>query len=117
MSESERREWDEEQKVERHHSLHNHSRYNIWVYNLFNPTRSFFLQRLDRAWYDMDSGQDETHNPFSNVSDDYVAQKEEAIAKKQFKRISAQQRQINKVSSIFLLQAMFSGWSTFRKHG
>ena len=45
----------------------------------------------------MDSGQDETHNPFSNVSDEYVAQKEEAIAKKQFKRISAQQRQINKV--------------------
>ncbi|XP_028392273.1 pre-mRNA-splicing factor ATP-dependent RNA helicase PRP16-like [Dendronephthya gigantea] len=66
MSETERREWDEEQK------------------------------RLDRAWYDMDSGQDETHNPFSNISDEYVAQKEEAIAKKQFKRISAQQRQINK---------------------
>ena len=49
----------------------------------------------------MDSGQDETHNPFSNVSDEYVAQKEEAIAKKQFKRISAQQRQINKVFKHF----------------
>jgi hypothetical protein len=45
----------------------------------------------------MDRGQDETHNPFSNVSEEYVTQKEEAIAKKQFKRISAQQRQINKV--------------------
>ena len=66
-------------------------------YDAANLTISSYFQRLDRAWYDMDSGQDETHNPFSNVSDEYVAQKEEAIAKKQFKRISAQQRQINKV--------------------
>lgn len=45
----------------------------------------------------MDSGQDETHNPFANVSETYVKQKEEALSKKQIKRISAQQRQINKV--------------------
>ena len=75
-------------------------------------------QRLDRAWYDMDSGQDETHNPFANVSDDYVAQKEDAIAKKQFKRISAQQRQINKVCyNALLLQTIFPSLSGFRKHG
>lgn len=65
ISNSERKEWNEEQK------------------------------RLDRAWYDMDRGQDETHNPFADVSETYVKQKEEALSKKQIKRISAHQRQIN----------------------
>ena len=30
------------------------------------------LQRLDRAWYDMDSGYDETQNPFADVSEEYT---------------------------------------------
>ena len=56
-----------------------------------------FSQRLDRAWYDMDSGYDETHNPFADVSEEYTKKKEENMAKKAVKRMSAQQRQINKV--------------------
>ena len=56
-----------------------------------------FSQRLDRAWYDMDSGYDETQNPFADVSDEYTKKKEESMAKKAVKRMSAQQRQINKV--------------------
>ena len=66
-----------------------------------NMTKSellyIILQRLDRAWYDMDSGYDETHNPFADVSDEYTKKKEEKMAKKAVKKMSAQQRQINKV--------------------
>lgn len=60
------------------------------------------LQRLDRAWYDMDSGYDETQNPFADVSEEYTKKKEENMAKKAVKRMSAQQRQINKVNAIVL---------------
>ena len=45
----------------------------------------------------MDSGYDETHNPFADVSEEYTKKKEENVAKKAVKRMSAQQRQINKV--------------------
>ena len=45
----------------------------------------------------MDSGYDETQNPFADVSDEYTKKKEESMAKKAVKRMSAQQRQINKV--------------------
>ena len=58
------------------------------------------FQRLDRAWYDMDSGYDETKNPFANVSEEYTKTKEENLIKKATKRMSAQQRQINKVSHL-----------------
>lgn len=63
----------------------------------------------------MDSGQDENHNPFSNVSDEYVAQKEEAIAKKQFKRMSAQQRQINKVNKNILCHPLLTSQLVFHR--
>ena len=45
----------------------------------------------------MDSGYDETQNPFADVSEEYTKKKEESMAKKAVKRMSAQQRQINKV--------------------
>ena len=45
----------------------------------------------------MDSGYDETHNPFADVSEEYTKKKEENMAKKAVKRMYAQQRQINKV--------------------
>lgn len=45
----------------------------------------------------MDSGYDETQNPFADVSDEYTKKKEENMVKKAVKRMSAQQRQINKV--------------------
>ena len=40
----------------------------------------------------MDSGYDETHNPFADVSEEYTKKKEENMAKKAVKRMSAQQR-------------------------
>ena len=58
------------------------------------------FQRLDRAWYDMDSGYDEKKNPFADVSEEYTKTKEENLIKKATKRMSAQQRQINKVSHL-----------------
>ena len=33
-------------------------------------------KRLDREWYGMDEGQDEYHNAFSNIPEEYVKQKE-----------------------------------------
>ena len=48
----------------------------------------------------MDSGYDETKNPFANVSEEYTKTKEENLIKKATKRMSAQQRQINKVSHL-----------------
>ena len=60
----------------------------------------FFVQRLDRAWYDYDGGYDETNNPFANLPEEYTKKKEEQLAKHAKKRMSAQQRQINKVREI-----------------
>ena len=55
------------------------------------------MQRLDRAWYDFDGGYDETNNPFANIPEEYTRKKEEKLTKSTVKRMSAQQRQINKV--------------------
>lgn len=53
-------------------------------------------QRLDREWYSIDEGYDETHNPFSSVPEEYTKKKEEALEQRKIKKVSAQQRQINK---------------------
>ena len=58
-------------------------------------------KRLDREWYGMDEGYDESHNPFADTSDEYTKRKEEELEKKKKKRMSAQQRQINKVYRTF----------------
>ena len=58
------------------------------------------LQKLDRAWYDFDGGYDETNNPFADIPEEYTKKKEEQMAKHAVKRMSAQQRQINKVHSL-----------------
>lgn len=57
-------------------------------------------KRLDREWYDMDEGYDDESNPFSGTSQAYTKKKEEEMEMKKKKRMSAQQRQINKVSGI-----------------
>ncbi len=49
-------------------------------------------------WYDFDGGYDETNNPFANIPEEYTKKKEEQMTKHVVKRISAHQRQINKVS-------------------
>lgn len=56
--------------------------------------------RLDRQWYNLDEGVDETNNPFSDVSESYAKKKEQQLAQSKKKRMSAQQRQINKVRRI-----------------
>ncbi|XP_070574858.1 pre-mRNA-splicing factor ATP-dependent RNA helicase PRP16-like [Ptychodera flava] len=53
-------------------------------------------KRLDRQWYGMDEGYDDQNNPFAAMSDEYTKKKEEEMQRKVVKRISAQQRQINK---------------------
>ena len=59
----------------------------------------------------MDSGYDETQNPFADVSEEYTKKKEETMAKKAVKRMSAQQRQINKVILRHSLQQLL--WLLF----
>jgi pre-mRNA-splicing factor ATP-dependent RNA helicase DHX38/PRP16 len=56
-------------------------------------------KRLDREWYQMDEGYDEAQNPFAGVSENYTKKREEQLEQKKNKRMSAQQRQINKVSN------------------
>ena len=55
------------------------------------------FQRLDRAWYDLDGGYDDTNNPFASIPEEYTKKKEEQLVKHAVKRMSAHQRQINKV--------------------
>lgn len=57
--------------------------------------------RLDREWYSMDEGYDDENNPFSGASADYLKKREEQIEMKKRKRISAQQRQINKDNELW----------------
>lgn len=54
--------------------------------------------RLDREWYALDEGADQANNPFSNVSEEYARKKEQQLEQRKKKRMSAQQRQINKVN-------------------
>ena len=57
---------------------------------------------MDRAWYDLDEGFDERDNPFANMAEEYIQKKEEQLAKHTVKKISARQRQVNKVCLFFL---------------
>ena len=63
---------------------------------------SVVLQKLDRAWYDFDGGYDDRNNPFADIPEEYTKKKEEQMAKHAVKRMSAQQRQINKVRDLSL---------------
>lgn len=60
-------------------------------------------QKLDREWYMMDEGQDEQNNVFSNISEEYTKKKEQQLITNSKKRMSAQQRQINKVRTTELI--------------
>lgn len=62
--------------------------------------------RLDREWYALDEGADQANNPFSNVSEEYARKKEQQLEQRKKKRMSAQQRQINKVNQICLIIAL-----------
>lgn len=56
-------------------------------------------KRLDRQWYDMDQGYDETNNPFSDVSTEYEQKKTEKVERN--KKMSAKQRQIIKDNELW----------------
>ncbi|XP_034251068.1 pre-mRNA-splicing factor ATP-dependent RNA helicase PRP16 [Thrips palmi] len=58
-------------------------------------------KRLDREWYNIDDGFDDTQNPFSNLSEEYTKKKEEQLEQRKKKRMSAQQRQINKDNELW----------------
>lgn len=57
--------------------------------------------RLDREWYALDEGADDTNNPFSNISEEYARKKEQQLEQRKKKRLSAQQRQINKDNELW----------------
>lgn len=57
--------------------------------------------RLDREWYSMDEGYDDENNPFLGANAEYLKKREEQIELKKRKRISAQQRQINKDNELW----------------
>lgn len=58
-------------------------------------------KRIDREWYNMDEGYDDENNPFASVSDEYTKKKEEQLEQRKKKRLSAQQRQINKDNELW----------------
>ncbi|KAF4522429.1 hypothetical protein B566_EDAN012329 [Ephemera danica] len=58
-------------------------------------------KRLDREWYQMDEGYDEVQNPFAGVSEDYTKKREDQLEQRKNKRMSAQQRQINKDNDLW----------------
>lgn len=73
-------------------------------------------KRLDREWYNIDEGYDEEHNPFSGISEEYTKKKEEQIEQRKKKRLSAQQRQINKDNELWERNRMLtSGQYIFTK--
>lgn len=55
-------------------------------------------QRLDREWYALDDGE---NNAFANVSEEYTRKKEMELEARRQKRLSAQQRQINKDNELW----------------
>ena len=59
-------------------------------------------KRVDRQWYSLDEGYDESHNPFSGLSDEYTKRKEQELEQKRKKKISARTRQIQKVSLLIM---------------
>lgn len=71
-------------------------------------------KRIDREWYNMDEGYDDEHNPFASVSDEYTKKKEEQLEQRKKKRLSAQQRQINKDNELWERNRMLTSgkcWS------
>ncbi|XP_055615824.1 pre-mRNA-splicing factor ATP-dependent RNA helicase PRP16 isoform X2 [Toxorhynchites rutilus septentrionalis] len=57
--------------------------------------------RLDREWYSIGEGYDEDNNPFSGTSSEYLQKREEQLEQRRIKRMSAQQRQINKDNELW----------------
>ena len=71
-------------------------------------------KRLDREWYGLDEGYDETHNPFSGISEEYTKKKEEQMEAKQKRRMTAKQAQRNKDNEMWEKNRMFRSGAVTR---
>ena len=71
-------------------------------------------KRLDREWYGLDEGYDETHNPFSGISEEYTKKKEEAMEQKKHRRMTAKQAQRNKDNELWEKNRMFRSGAVLR---
>lgn len=71
-------------------------------------------KRLDREWYGLDEGYDETHNPFSGISEEYTKKKEEQMESKQKRRMTAKQAQKNKDNEMWEKNRMFRSGAVTR---
>lgn len=58
-------------------------------------------KRLDREWYGLDQGIEEGRDPFGAVSQEYITKRERQLERSKKKRMSAQQRQINKDNELW----------------
>ncbi|KAI9008391.1 P-loop containing nucleoside triphosphate hydrolase protein [Gaertneriomyces semiglobifer] len=65
--------------------------------------------KLDREWYNLEEGgvMDEGHNQYAEF-DDYYKKKEEELAKKQVKRLSARQAQFNRDNDLWETNRMLT---------
>lgn len=64
-------------------------------------------RRLDRQWYGMDQGYDDTNNPFADVSAEYERKKAEK-ADKSKRKMSAKQRQVHKDNELWETNRMLT---------
>ncbi|XP_073997348.1 ATP-dependent RNA helicase l(1)G0007 isoform X1 [Rhodnius prolixus] len=59
-------------------------------------------RRLDREWYGLDEGRDESRDPFGEMSTEYIKKRERQLENtSRNKRLSAHQRQINKDNELW----------------
>ncbi len=71
-------------------------------------------KRLDREWYGLDEGYDETNNPFAGVSAEYTRKKEEEAEAKKVKRMTAKQAQRHKDNEMWEKNRMFRSGAVLR---
>ncbi|CAG8529954.1 3737_t:CDS:10 [Racocetra fulgida] len=74
-------------------------------------------RQLDRDWYSMEESSgamDDTHNPFADYSD-FVEKKEEELAQRQLKKLTARQEQYNKDNELWETNRMLTSGIVQRK--
>ncbi|XP_063846008.1 pre-mRNA-splicing factor ATP-dependent RNA helicase PRP16-like [Scylla paramamosain] len=64
-------------------------------------------RRLDRQWYALDQGYDDTNNPFADVSAEYERKKTEKVEKSK-RKMSAKQRQVHKDNELWETNRMLT---------
>lgn len=71
-------------------------------------------KRMDREWYSLDEGYDESHNPFSGISSEYTKKKEELLEQKKNRRLTAKQAQRHKDNELWEKNRMFRSGAVTR---